>query len=580
MSLINLYPALRNKVSGSAYGYINDKGNFIIKPKYQNAYDFNEFGTAVVEKNNVMGIINLRGDYVVKPIYDSISPYKEGRAVYVLKGSMGVMDERGKAITKKAYNFIGDYNEGRAVFGVNNPEGDYVYGYLDRYGKEIVSPRFLEATEFNDGVALVKSKTKEYGLISRDGRLTNKYKYGYVSQYGDRALIFADSINGPFGYINKKGEVIIEPIYKMANGFKDGLAVVSTENVYNSKYGAINLKGSYVYQPIYSEINPLGEGRFALGKPIGDPKNIGSNVYAIGDTTDKRLTGFEYLVVGSYERGLSYVSNNLSTFFIDKKGRIVKGLPVARGSGTLRLKNNIILADIDYSPYYLDKLGKVIYKPNDIIVLSHKYSVKRVKYKPNINYLIYLPKVRGVADRNVEKGINIKLTQMSYFKPEESAKSPLSITPEDVLDYIYYGDFSVQFFKLHLLVLDITGYYYPLHAAHGMPSKKTPNIDLVTGQFYSLGDLFMSGVYWTGELNKIIENMIETDPQYEDVFKDAFKGIAIDQSFYVDKNNLYIYFSPYEIGPYVAGFITFKIPFTEIEGMINKQGNFYKAFST
>jgi hypothetical protein len=486
---------------------------------------------------------------------------------------MGVMDERVKAVTNKAYNFISDYNEGRAVIGVNNPDETYYYGYIDRYGNEIISPKFLEATEFKDGVALVKSKTNEYGLINREGRLINQYKYGYVSQYGDGALIFADSFNGPFGYINKKGQVIIEPIYAMARGFKDGLAVVSTENVYNSKYGAINLKGTYVYQPIYSEINHLGEGRVALGMPIGGPKNIGSSIYAVGDATGKLLTDYEYLVAGTY------TSNNLSTFFIDRKGKIVKNLPVARGSGALRLKNNIILADIDYSPYYLDRLGKGIYKPNDIIVLNHKYSVKRVKYKPNINYLIYLPKVRGVADRNIEKGINIKLTQMSYFKPEESAKAPLSITPEDVLDYTYYGDFSVQFFRLHLLVLDITGYYYPLHAAHGMSSRKTPNIDLVSGQFYSLGDLFMGGVYWTGELNKIIENMIETDPQYEYVFKDAFKGIAIDQSFYVDENNLYIYFSPYEIGPYVAGFITFKIPFTEIEGMMNKQGNFYKAFN-
>ena len=125
----------------------------------------------------------------------------------------------------------------------------------------------------------------------------------------------------------------------------------------------------------------------------------------------------------------------------------------------------------------------------------------------------------------------------------------------------------------------MTGYYYPFGAAHGMPNKKTPNIDLETGEFYTLADLFMGGVYWTGELNKIIENMIATDPQYEILFEDGFKGIKEDQDFYVDKNNLYIYFPPYEIAPYAAGFVTFKIPFTEIEGMINKEGNFYKSFN-
>ena len=73
--------------------------------------------------------------------------------------------------------------------------------------------------------------------------------------------------------------------------------------------------------------------------------------------------------------------------------------------------------------------------------------------------------------------------------------------------------------------------------------------------------------------------MIATDPQYEILFEDGFKGIKEDQDFYVDKNNLYIYFPPYEIAPYAAGFVTFKIPFTEIEGMINKEGNFYKSFN-
>ena len=575
-----LYPALRNTVDGRVYGYINDKGNFIIEPKYQNAYDFNEFGIAIVWENNLAGVINTQGEYVIKPIYGSINPYKEGRAIYILKDTMGVVDEKGNRITKKTYNFISDYNDGRAIVGVNNSDGVYDYGYIDRDGNEVIPTQFLEANGFEDGVAIIKTKDNKYGLIDKDGKLINTYNHGYVSQYGEGVMVFADSLNGPFGYINKEGKEIIKPIYTMANEFKDGIAVVSTQEPYNSKYGAINLDGKYVFQSIYNEINHLGEGRVALGMPLTHEKGKSPSIYAIGDSTGKILTDFKYLVVGDYEKGLSYGSNNSDTFFIGKDGNIDKNLPVVKGSGELRIKDNIILANIDFAPYYLNKSGKVIYKPNDTIVLSDKYSVTKVKYKPNINYLIYNPEVSGVSDKKVEKDINIKLKEMSYFKPyaEEGTSPNLVITPNDVLNYAYNGDFSVEFFKKNLLVLDITGYYYPLGAAHGMPSKKTPSIDLVTGQFYKLGDLFMGGVDWVGELNKIIENMIKTDPQYEYVFKDDFKGISVDQSFYVDENNLYIYFPPYEIGPYAAGFITFKIPFEQIKGMINKEGAFYKSF--
>ena len=169
---------------------------------------------------------------------------------------------------------------------------------------------------------------------------------------------------------------------------------------------------------------------------------------------------------------------------------------------------------------------------------------------------------------------------MSYFIPYGKDGTPqnLPINKTDVLDYDYTGTFDVQYYKKNFLTLNIMGYYYPLGAAHGMPSMKTPSINLVTGKFYTLGDLFMGGVYWTHELNKIIEKIIDTDPEYSYIFKGAFKGISMTQDFYIDSDNLYIYFPPYEIGPYSAGFVTFKIPFSQINNMINKNGDFYKSF--
>jgi hypothetical protein len=576
-----LYPALRNDVYGSSYGYISYNGKFIIKAKYESADNFNEFEIAIVQEKNLTGGINTRGEYVIKPIYDSINSFKGNRAVYVLDGSMGVMDPKGNRVTSKKYDFISDYAEERAVVGTNDSTGTYFYGYIDEEGNEIIPPKFLQANDFIDGVALVKINEERYGLIDKNGNVINTYNYGIVSQYGDGLMVFANSFEGPFGYINKEGQEVIKPIFKEAQGFKGGVAVVSSEDAYNGPYGLIDLKGTYVYQSIYSKINYLGEGRVALGLPIGDDKFISSSIYAIGDTTGKRFTDFKYLVVGDYNKELAYASDNQYTFFIDKSGNIKRRFPVVRGSGDLEVKDNIIFANIDYCPYYLTKEGIIIYKPNNTIRLSKKYSISKIKYKPNINYLIYNPKVNNVANKKVEKNINKKLIKMSYFKPlfEENVKEPYIVKPEDVLNYSYYGDFKVEFFKKNLLVLDLVGYYYPFGAAHGMPTKKTPSINLVTGKVYTLGDLFMGGVYWVGELNKIIENMIKTDPQYEYVYKDGFKGINEEQSFYIDEENLYIYFPPYEIGPYAAGFVTFKIPLEEIQGMINKRGEFYKSFN-
>ena len=73
--------------------------------------------------------------------------------------------------------------------------------------------------------------------------------------------------------------------------------------------------------------------------------------------------------------------------------------------------------------------------------------------------------------------------------------------------------------------------------------------------------------------------MINFDKEYNYVFKDSFTGIDNNQNFYIDEDNLYIYFKPYDIAPYSAGFVTFKIPFTQLNKIINKNSEFYMSFN-
>lgn len=574
-----LYPALRNTKEGEVYGYINSRGIFVIEPAYSSAYEFNSSGLAIVRVGEKFGVINKTGEYVISPVYNSINNFKENRAIWALDDYMGAFNQKGNVITDKSYSFVSDYSEGRAVVGFSNNNGSYRYGYIDLDGYNIIPPIYMEANNFIEGVALVKLNEREYRSINPYGQIINTYNYNYVSQYGDGLMVFGNSFEGPLGYINIDGEVVIKPRFKSAEGFKDGVAIVSESDSFQGPYGLINKSGKYMYEPNFSDIKILGEGRVALGIPMGDEALKLRSIYAIGDTSGNRLTEFMYLSVGEYNNGLSYASDKTNTFFIDLSGNQAENLPKISGSGELSIKNGVIYANIDYSPYYLDSSGKEIYKPNDIIYLNDVYSILKERYKPNINYLVYIPLVQGIYDKNVEVEINNKLRDISNFRSSgiNGVSNNLPITENDVIDYDYYGSFNVKYFNSDFLVLEIQGYYYPIGAAHGMPYKKTPNINLVTGKFYDLGDLFIDGVDWVGELNKIISNMIETDKQYEYVFKDQFKGIKEEQDFYVDNSNLYIYFLPDEIGPYVAGFVTFKIPFSEIQGIINKDADFYKA---
>ena len=569
-----LYPALKNTKNGAIYGYINNKGEYVIEPKFEGAYDFNENCVAIVIKDYKFGVIDLLGEYKIYTIYDSISNFRESRAVYSKDGSMGIIDEDGNVITKKEYGIVGEFHDHRAVVG-DSKSGNYKYGYIDREGKELIHLKFERADDFKDDIALVKVKDNEYSLIDKEGKVLNSYKHYLVSQYGDGLMMFSEKIDGPYGYIDIEGNEIITPRFTSTSEFVDGIAIVSVEENYNGPYGVINKKGEYVLTPIFSEIRYLGENRLALGmpigKPLGDDKFIAPSIFAIGDTNGNILTQFKYYAVGNYDKGVTYASNNTSTFFIDKNGKVINTLPKVKGSGELMIKDDIIYANIDYSPYYLTRSGKLIYKPNDEIILDYVYSVIKEKYKPNFSFLIYIPQIKGIKNRKVEKKVNSKLKTLSYFKPFAEDQISHSINENDVLDYSYYGTFEVTFFKKNILILSLTGYYYPLGAAHGLSSKITPVINLDTGEFYSLEDLFNPNSDWKNRLDSIIQKMIDKEPQYEYVYKDGFKGIDEGQNFYIDDNNLYIYFQPYDIGPYAAGFIIFKIPFSLIQDiMVNK----------
>lgn len=567
---INLFPAMVNTKNGTLYGYINSTGNFIIKPQYTQAMNFTENGTAIISKDGLWGLIDSTSRYIVKPTYDYINDFVEGIAVFTQAKSMGIMDEWGNVIPTKTYSFISDFSDGLAVVSMNKDDGTILYGYIDKTGKEVIPLTFSQATSFKDGYALIQTIKGTYEIIDKTGRVKTIFPYKSMGNFNDNFLTFSEAPNELLGYVDLNGYVVIPPKYTMASPVEDGYIIASTSVNYIGKYGVINISNALIYPYVYNHIQYLNLNRFALGIPRSESSLFMNNLYALGDEKGRILTSFIFKNIGNFNNDITSASDLKYTFFIDQNGRRIKSLPIVEGTGTMSIKCGIVYADTDYWPMYLQTNGTIIYEPNYTIPLDDKYSVLKVKYKPNVNYLIYYPQMIGVTPPNIQALINTNLRNLSDLE---------KINETDALDYDRYGNFTVLFFEKNLFIPEINIYNYPFGAAHGLTTRKTPSINLKTGEFYTLSDLFKGGIYWTKYINAIITNMIKTDPQYEYVYPDGFKGITEDQGFYVDKTNLYIYFAPYEIAPYSAGFVTFKIPFSEISSLINKQGSFYQSFN-
>ncbi|WP_318502358.1 WG repeat-containing protein [Bacillus sp. T3] len=571
LAMMRLFPASIKTAEGTKWGYINELGQFVILPKFENAYDFQENGLAIVWSDGLAGVIDQNGQFVIHLKYESIQPFSEGFAVVHEEGQgMKVIDEAGKEITNKAYSFISAFQEGRAVFQDHIHGNDIRYGYLNSKGKIIIPPQYEFANDFHGGKALVRINDRTFALIDMNGKQLQTFPFEQMGVQSEGLVSFKKTNNEKTGYVNESGEIMIPPRFSNAMPFENSRAVVNTSEDIRNQYGLIYKSGEFVIPPNYNEIILLGGNRAAIGEAIdANFPYIGSK-FSVADTTNGRfLTGFDFDHVNAYEGEYSSVTKGLTSYFINRNGNKVSNLPSIKGVGTLSLEGNIIKAFVDERISYYERNGKLVWKQNSSIPITRKVRIVERKYRPNKDYLVYYPQIEGMKDESAQAKVNQTLRKESKVK---------KLPSNEQMNYSYSGDFSVQFLQKNLLVLELTGYEYHFGAAHGMPSKVNIHIDLKSGKIYQLKDLFLLRSDYEKVLSGMIEKKIKEQP---DNYFPLDKPIEIkeDQSFYVTKDKLVIYFLPYEIAAFAFGFPEFHIPYEQIKSLINVKGEFWNSFN-
>jgi hypothetical protein len=237
------------------WGYINLKGNYIIKPQFDNAFPFSE-GLAAVRKNNKWGFINKEGQIVIDYTFDKVLSFINGFATVEINGFWGLINKAGNffidPISEETLYFINDSTLLRIKLNDK-------YGFIDKKGQIVIQPKYKYASDFSDGLAAV-SDTNVYAFINSKGDivLNNNYKFSWGFEEGLAAVELA---NGNYIHINKFGENVFNKEWDNAYNFQDGFAVV----VNKEKYGVINREGEIVIQPIHSYTDYLGKGFFSFG---------------------------------------------------------------------------------------------------------------------------------------------------------------------------------------------------------------------------------------------------------------------------------------------------------------------------
>lgn len=187
--------------SGDGWGYIDLTGKLVLPHQYDQAYPF-ENQMAIVAVDGRFGVIDPAGDWVLEPTYQQVFPYDSDRFQVRLAGQNGIIDRHGNWLLPARYEYIdppsenrihvqgtlgftgyldtrfapaipfrfhcgGDFTEGLAK-AHGGADG---WGYIDTSGAWHIAPRFLSASPFQGGYAVVAEGRFEpsYGIIDRNG---------------------------------------------------------------------------------------------------------------------------------------------------------------------------------------------------------------------------------------------------------------------------------------------------------------------------------------------------------------------------------------------------------------------------
>lgn len=120
--------------------------------------------------------------------------------------------------------------------------------------------------------------------------------------------------NEKWGYMNRKGDIIIPFQYDDAEDFKDGKAKAGMISGSNILYGFIDRNGQWLIQPVYQRVSYYSEGMCAVQQ---DEK------YGYINSAGELTIAFQFEDAGNFYEGLAAVKINGWTGFIDQTGKVV-----------------------------------------------------------------------------------------------------------------------------------------------------------------------------------------------------------------------------------------------------------------
>ncbi|HEV2835804.1 MAG TPA: WG repeat-containing protein [Pyrinomonadaceae bacterium] len=212
---------------------------------------------------------------------------------------------------------VEDFSDGMARISTPSELGkNSKYGYIDTTGKVRIEPQFERVSEFHEGLAYVQTKLwfdEPAGFIDKTGRMVIPLsRQSDVPRFSEG--LAAVSLATGFGFIDRDGRVRIEPQFRYAGDFSEGLAWVHIDE---NKRGYIDKTGKLVIGPVdyqLSDDSNFSEGLAAV--------RIG-NKFGYIDREGRVRIRPQFDEAHKFSGGRARVRLNRNNGYIDKTGQMV-----------------------------------------------------------------------------------------------------------------------------------------------------------------------------------------------------------------------------------------------------------------
>ncbi len=217
-------------------------------------------GCLAASINGLWGYLDTQGNWLIKPKFSFAGQFQSGLAMVSVDESSGTdgnskyvsyVDKTGKQISQRFYSgkpFEGAYAAVSVLSNQTNSKP--LWGLIDKTGRWAIEPKYTKIGPPINSTRLLYDK-ELVGIFS-NGTFSVEPKYQRIGEFSEGLASFQNPKTKKYGFLDQTGKIIIPATFEFAGTFSEGLAAVrttSTKDREKSVIGFINRQGAMKIAP-------------------------------------------------------------------------------------------------------------------------------------------------------------------------------------------------------------------------------------------------------------------------------------------------------------------------------------------